>query len=284
MADFITNGGQVAPERFQFFVWSLVACFGFLALLLSQNPAMISEFPPFPEGLLYIMGVSSAGYLGGKLTRKPGPVIRSIAYQAADPGARNPTVPNPRVIVQGENLSRALTAEYQIDGKKLEIQPAEKEKLVESIDQDEAADRSFASELRITIVPKAEITIGEGDHTFRIVNPDGQFAEARFTGVLPEIDAVWAGGDNPPAADTKQIDHGNGPIQVKLAGRGFRPQMTARWTPVGAKEPIDLVASAVTTNSAARAVLTLTPGDAGNAVLLLTTPAGFSASVTVVVA
>src|SRR5262249_40584438 len=32
-------------------------------------------------GFLYLMGASSAGYLGGKLARKPGPVIDSIIAQ-----------------------------------------------------------------------------------------------------------------------------------------------------------------------------------------------------------
>ena len=79
-ADFITIGGQVVPERFQFFVWTLVACLGFLALLVSQNPATIVGFPNFPDSLLYVMGVSAGGYLGGKLVRAAGPVIRNIAW------------------------------------------------------------------------------------------------------------------------------------------------------------------------------------------------------------
>jgi hypothetical protein len=84
-ADFITIGGQVVPERFQFFAWTIVACFGFIALLVSQDPASIQGFPNFPDGLLYVMGVSAAGYLAGKVTR---PLDRPVPLFGTSPGTK----------------------------------------------------------------------------------------------------------------------------------------------------------------------------------------------------
>ena len=81
MSDFITVGGVVSAERFQFFVWTVLGVLAFIFLIVAQAPAQFQELPRIPESFLYLMGVSSAGYLGGKLARKPGPVIDSIVAQ-----------------------------------------------------------------------------------------------------------------------------------------------------------------------------------------------------------
>jgi hypothetical protein len=121
---------------------------------------------------------------------------------------------------------------------------------------------------------------------FRIVNPDSQFNEAPFTGDPPVITAVWAGADQPAAANQKQIAHADGPVQVQVSGTGFRTGMTASWKPDGATDPTELGASAVKLSDAEprrRATVTLTPGKPGTGALLLTIPAGFSATATVTV-
>ncbi len=78
-SDLITSGGVVVAERFQFFVWTIVGCITFLGLVLLRDPASISDLPSIPSSFLALMGVSSAGYLGGKLARSPGPRIAQIA-------------------------------------------------------------------------------------------------------------------------------------------------------------------------------------------------------------
>jgi hypothetical protein len=166
LADFISAGGLVIPERFQYFIWTIIACFGFVVLLLSQDPAKVTVFPDLPSGLLYVMGVSAGGYLGGKLTRSPGPVIRNIASDAA----------SRLLVVQGENLSNQ--GDYFVDGKKLPIIVNQPAGLIIFTSQQQASDRTFCSELRITIDTPIDIT--GPNHTFRIVNIDGQFADAAF--------------------------------------------------------------------------------------------------------
>jgi len=81
LSDFITVGGVVSAERFQFFVWTVLGVLAFVFLIVAQAPAQFQELPRIPQGFLYLMGVSSAGYLGGKLARKPGPVIDSVVAQ-----------------------------------------------------------------------------------------------------------------------------------------------------------------------------------------------------------
>lgn len=284
VADFITTGGQVVPERFQYFVWTLIACFGFIALLLSRDPATLSAFPDFPQGLLYVMGVSAGGYLAGKVVRPPGPVIRNIAWSNDQK----------LLVVQGDNLSNE--ADYFIDSKKLPIVltdpnnlAGETKKLITSTPEEQASDRTFCSELRITISPEAGLDLSTGDHVFRIMNKDAQFADACFTADPPQITSIAMvnpqpppGLTPPPGTDLNKVlaagDH-NTDIQVK--GSGFRGGIIARWTKVGAQQPIEITSVQVQDNQTLK--LTLVPGNAGPATLLVLAPNGFSAVATVAV-
>lgn len=273
-ADFITSGGQVIPERFQFFVWTLVACFGFVALLVSQDPATLEGFPSFPQGLLYVMGVSAGGYLGGKLTRPAGPVIRNIALDKTIPA-------RPVVTIQGENLSK--DADFFVDGKKLPIVPDETG-LVTGTPQDQASDRSFCSELKIVIVDPAGVDLTTGDHEFRIMNKDGQFADIRLTANPLTITSVLD--PTPLPIDSKGypkvIAKGASEAKVIVKGLGYVAGMTARWTPANAKGPTELPASAVNFDpQSGEITLTLVPGDPGTGTLALLTPNGFSATASV---
>lgn len=86
-SDFITSGGVVAPDRLQMFLWTLIGVGAFLVAVLEQEPGTISELPAVPERLLYLMGISSAGYLGGKMARAAGPVINEISVTPAESDA-----------------------------------------------------------------------------------------------------------------------------------------------------------------------------------------------------
>jgi hypothetical protein len=79
LSDFITTGGVVAPERLQFVVWTVVGIATFLTIVFNSDPLTVSTLPKIPDGFLELMGISSAGYLGGKLARKPGPVIKVVS-------------------------------------------------------------------------------------------------------------------------------------------------------------------------------------------------------------
>jgi hypothetical protein len=86
-ADFITSGGVVAPDRLQMLLWTLFGVSAFIVSTLGQAPAIIQGLPTVPDHLLFMMGLSSAGYLGGKLARKAGPVVDEISISPADPDA-----------------------------------------------------------------------------------------------------------------------------------------------------------------------------------------------------
>ncbi len=84
-ADFITSGGVVAPDRVQMLLWTFLGVGAFIIAALGQSPGEIQTLPTVPERLLYLMGLSSAGYLGGKLARKAGPVINEISVSPTGP-------------------------------------------------------------------------------------------------------------------------------------------------------------------------------------------------------
>lgn len=87
LGDFITSGGVAAPERVQMFLWTNLAVLAFCVATLRYSPWEISTLPDIGSGLLLLSGLSSVGYLGGKLARKPGPVLSEISISPAWPEA-----------------------------------------------------------------------------------------------------------------------------------------------------------------------------------------------------
>ena len=187
-ADFISNGGLVVPERFQFFVWTLISCIGFIALIIMQDPATVTGFPNFPTGLLYVMGVSASGYLGGKAVRTAGPIIKQVidvksitAAQPAQPGDadkdKQPADKDKQppkdlqVTLLGDNLDKE--GKFRIDGASQSVVGK-----VEGDPQPQAP-QGYCTRLTFTLSQAGGFE--EGDHTFEIINRDGVGAQAIFT-------------------------------------------------------------------------------------------------------
>jgi len=176
LSDLITTGGVVAPERFQFLVWTLVGAPVFLFLVLIQDPGAIKELPNVPTGFLELMGVSSLGYAGGKLARRVGPNINEIVYEKGNA--------QQELTIRGQNLSKdatfyvnkvdennQLTSEYVV---KREI----KEK------EDQTNQQDMAKVLQLTISPAGDtkwFSSSGSKHKVIIINPDGQKAEKEVT-------------------------------------------------------------------------------------------------------
>ena len=170
-ADFVTAGGVVLPERVQFWVWTLLGGLGFLLLILARDPGNIQELPSLPDSFLALMGISSATYVGGKLVRKPGPIIDEILAQRG----------SLRLEIRGRNLSR--NAGFQIDEEDIPatmLQPPTPE---QRDDQTPEADLYKILVLMITNHPK-ETAWQQGEHQLTVINPDGQKAVWPFT-VMP---------------------------------------------------------------------------------------------------
>lgn len=111
-ADLLSTGGVVSPERFQFFLWTVVAIGTFLLNVWNVDPMVLDDLPQLPDGLLAISGVSSVAYLGGKFARGAGPVIDQVLK--AQPPSAPLQPPGPVLLVQGTNLS--VDASFEIKG------------------------------------------------------------------------------------------------------------------------------------------------------------------------
>lgn len=254
-ADFVSNGGLVVAERFQFFVWTLIACIGFIALILMQDPAKVDGFPTFPTGLLYVMGVSAAGYLGGKAVRNPGPILKQVQVAVRRDAAGNPTV-DLNVTLKGENLDK--NGKFRIDGALQAPVDA-----VTGADQPEGP-QGYSTQLGFALSQAAGFATG--DHTFEIVNGDGVGAQEIFTATPMKITA------------TTPINHG-GPGLVTLTVLNYREGSSALWLAPGTSAPFEIAASDVRRTAMAAAgdtvTITVPAGNtAGTGTLTLVSPLG----------
>jgi hypothetical protein len=223
-ADFISTGGLVVAERFQFFVWTLIACLGFVALILMQDPAKVVGFPTFPSGLLYVMGVSAAGYLGGKAVRNPGPILKKVDVKA------NAGVPT--------DLDVTLTGEYLDPKATFRIDNAlQKTTGPVTGPQQPQAPPGYSTELKFTLSQAAGFA--KWDHVFEISNADGLAAQANFTATPMQV-------TTPPGP----TPHG-ATAEVSFDVKYYRPECTARWLAPGASEPVDIAAADVSAAPAA---------------------------------
>jgi hypothetical protein len=161
--DLITTGGVFAPERLQFFLWTVLGVFGFISATLSQDPGTVTEMAKIPDNFLPLMGVSSLGYLAGKAIRKPGPVIAELDPKLPSTSSATPPA---SIRVIGAHLSPR--AQVRLYG---EILPSEDVK--PEAQQPQGAE--FVSELVLT--PKSVKPNVSGAVRVKVTNPDGQSAE-----------------------------------------------------------------------------------------------------------
>ncbi|MBV8898217.1 MAG: hypothetical protein JO051_17005 [Acidobacteriaceae bacterium] len=287
-ADLISSGGVVIPERFQFFVWTIVACAGFIVLLVGQDPATVNKFPDIPSGLLYVMGVSAAGYLGGKAARKPGPVLELIGIESKTSSAARFVL-----TVQGHNLD--AKGRFFVDDQELGILTEQEKKdlgvkpdqnLTETTPEVGAADTNFCNQLKITI-PASKMDLSRGSHTFRIVNRDGQFADLRFKANAPVIKAVYELKDPPQevAGDVKPLPASQ-KVNAVILGTNLPLDATVSWQRQNDQDFTDLDKPQNTDTAGGTKLIVAIKdtGPAGTGVLKLTTSTGDVVTVEVKVA
>jgi len=249
-ADFISSGGQVMGDRFQFFVWTLVGFLGFLVLVLLADPSALNELPDVPQGFLYLMGISAAGYLGGKIVRLPGPVIQQLLATSTpltrDPQGKEQDV-RLTIDLKGENLS--TDASITVDG--VQLRPSDEFSIQEVKSQNSPPDPTFRSEVNV-MLEKANKYI-QGQHELTFTNKDGQMAMATFPVDPLSIDPI------------ANLTAGPGPATITVTGKNFASNMTVEWIDAAKK----ITTTPVTTKSDKQAELTLTPGVKGDATLSL---------------
>jgi hypothetical protein len=195
-ADLITNGGVIAPERVQQVVWSVLAGLGFLWITI-RTYTTATALPTIPDELLILMGISSAGYLGGKLGRRPGPIIKQILVEKG----------SIRLKIHGEHLSK--DAYVWVDGVQ---QPKDVIKTLKEANPDRPND--FAKALLVQL-PDISMEAWYGrEHTITIINADGQRGEWKAT--FPKITAVTL----TPSSDPDDKER----VILRIEGSGILPE------------------------------------------------------------
>lgn len=104
-SDFVVQGGVVALDRIQQVAWNLVIGVAFVTIILVKYDRS-SGFPTIPVELLALMGISAAGYIGGKAARQPGPNISRVE---ALPTTSDGKGIGPYLVVYGDHLSHGNT-------------------------------------------------------------------------------------------------------------------------------------------------------------------------------
>lgn len=260
MADFICTGGLVASDRFQFFVWTLVGCIGFLAIVLSQDPASLKDLPDVPTGFLYLMGISASGYLAGKLVRLPGPVVSKLLVSGVIPAAASAPA-TMTIDLQGENLSTDANVKVDDDA----LRP-DQYSIAAVKAQDQAPDSSFCTELTLTL--RDATAYVEGAHRLALENNDGQLVECSFP-----VD--------PLAIDPNQaFTAGPQPVDVTVKGKNFADGMTGQWIDQS-RTPSNIAAADIKKTSDTQLTVTLTPGTKGTGKLVLVSASNLRASANV---
>lgn len=165
LGDFMTTGGVFAPERLQFFLWTILGVCAFVSATLAQDPATVTEMAKIPDNFLPLMGVSSLGYLAGKVVRKPGPVIKELVPKPPyNPSASGG--PPLSIRIMGEHLSGK--AKVTLNG--VSLQEGEI-----ALGANEPKDAEFVGELLLT--PQKVVPALPGVPAVKVVNRDGQSAE-----------------------------------------------------------------------------------------------------------
>jgi hypothetical protein len=228
LADFVTNGGVVAPERLQFVLWTVVGTTTFLTIVFNSDPLTVNGLPKIPSGFLQLMGISSAAYLGGKLARKPGPVIKtiSVAKITEAPGPvddqyfpENQPKPTPQYPVltlhlQGENLDPKGSVKVDTQALRGDLF---------WIKGTPDPQTGFCSDLFVSLNNAAAYI--KDSHMLTLVSSDSQSADVAFPVDPMKIESV----SNPDA-------NGN----VIVTGKNFAAPTTYEWQdPKGNKVPLD---------------------------------------------
>ncbi|HEY1161352.1 MAG TPA: hypothetical protein VGE83_12010 [Terracidiphilus sp.] len=174
LSDFIASGGMVAPDRLQFAIWTVVGIGTFLAIVFQSDPRNINDLPAIPSGFLQLMGISSGGYLAGKLARKAGPTIAAIVVKTENSMFK--------FQLTGSGLSRSAT--FSIDDQPIfpdsilrkDGQPG----LPEVVQQDPSiTDPDYARILTFYLKNFPDFWLG-GPRNFTITNPDSQKATMSY--------------------------------------------------------------------------------------------------------
>jgi hypothetical protein len=179
-ADLITSGGVVAPERLLHLLWTVVGGIAFVVFAFSIPPETIDNLPSVPNGFLELMGVSAAGYVGGKIARGPGPnVVNAVAALNAAGDAFTLTLDGADLSKDASFLLAILASLQDATGGQdspITVPPAQRQA---NFDTGGVTSHLVLTGLQIPIAVSA-VAAGTRSLRVTVVNPDGEKAACKF--------------------------------------------------------------------------------------------------------
>ncbi len=174
IADLIVTGGSVVVDRVQFLVWTFVSIVAFITVVSKAEPATIETLPVVPNGLLYLMGLSAGGYLGGKFLRRPVPDIQEVVGR--DDQANRLI----QLTVKGRNLSKepSIMVNGQVIAPKSSGAPVHFEPIDATVPEPGSGSELF-QQLSIKVHYETPLLQPSGNQLV-LVNPDGQSAKGEI--------------------------------------------------------------------------------------------------------
>jgi hypothetical protein len=184
IADLVVTGGNVVADRVQFLVWTFVTIIVFITVITLSDPAKIETLPSVPNGLLYLMGLSAAGYLGGKFLRRPAPDIVEVAGKDDQANkiveltvkGRNLSK-NPSVLFNGQVVAQDPSAALYFDP-------------IDATVPEPGSGNELFQQLVIKVHYRAPI-LQQTNNQLVLVNPDGQSAKGEIKVGGGGATAVW---------------------------------------------------------------------------------------------
>jgi hypothetical protein len=183
LGDLISRSNVLNVERAQFLVWTLCG-----STMVSAHFAWSQQFPlrslSVPPTFIWLTVISCGVYLGGKLVRKPGPIIQEISTRVDEDLNRL------NFDVRGSSFSSYMR--FNIDGMPVNsahcrISPLNAQSNTElplkpgqqilPIEGTTGNDTGFSLEI------DAQEEWLQGHHTLRVINADNQSADASYIGL-----------------------------------------------------------------------------------------------------
>jgi hypothetical protein len=173
LADLVLHGGVLALERVQQLLWTFIAI-GMFLFIVYTSYTTATELPTIPDELLTLMGISSGGYLAGKMARSAGPIIGRVRVSSG----------SVVLTIDGKRLSR--DAVILVDDAQPELAP--------SVSATDLGNTGFARALTVTLEGDAD-KWKEQPHSITVINTDCQRAEWRSAGAITATRLIQAEGD-----------------------------------------------------------------------------------------
>jgi hypothetical protein len=158
----------------------------FLVLVGTYDPATIETLPRIPDGLLWLMGLSAGGYLGGKFVRRPSPSVATVS------GVDNSAKQELDLTVEGRNLSK--NASLIVNDQPVSSNPSGATLFhdpIEGSKPEPGSINELFQEIKVKVHYTVPVLKPGVDNFLTVINPDGQSSKGKIVVKPNGVVEVW---------------------------------------------------------------------------------------------